>query len=153
MAGEKVSVDKQDVRLNYPNFTGNFIIAGTPEHKKLGNSWVINFSINWSNYKGKDKFSDPFYVEAECFVSTQEELDKALQSIKRKGRIHVTKGIPRVDSWEKDGKKFSKFRVNVREWYPYHLDKDLNEKISTENESTESTSASQSTSTSSSDLL
>lgn len=134
MSGEKVSVDRQDVRKNYPNMTGNFIVAGNPEHKKLGNSWVINFSLYWSNYKGKDKFSDPFYVDAECFASTQEELDKALQSIKRRGRIHITQGIPRIDSWEKDGRKFQKFRINVREWYPYHLDKDLNEKKVTDEE-------------------
>lgn len=128
---EKITVDSSDLRSPFPAFTGNFIVSGTPRERKFDKGWVYNFSVYWQNWT-KDGYTGANYKNCSIFVNSEDELNKLKELIHGKqdgqpgSRIHIVEGIPKQRTFtDKNGVERTEEEVQVRKFFPYHLNKEL----------------------------
>lgn len=76
-----------------------------PETRKVGDYQVASFGIAVDRDYGKDKKAD--FFDCDAWGKTGEFVSNYL----KKGNQILIQGRLRFDSWEKDGKKFSKVSV------------------------------------------
>lgn len=101
--------------INTVSLSGNLTRDGVV--KTFTNGGVVNFSlaVNRSVKKGEEWISVPSYIECKYFSKGAEKVGEYL----KKGTPAVVDGSLEMETWEKDGQKFSRLVVNCKtvKWY------------------------------------
>ena len=97
--------------INTCTLCGN--LTRDPEHKRVGEFEVIEFSIavNERRKKGDSWVDDPQFVDCELWGPRAHTLGQFL----KKGMKVTLTGALRYHAWEKDGQKRSRITVNVKD--------------------------------------
>ena len=96
--------------LNVVNLIGR--VTKNPETRSVGDSLVANFTLALNEYwkdKNGEKQESVSFIDCEAWGKAAGVASEYIQ----KGSLILVEGKLKMDSWEKDGKKFSRLKVRA----------------------------------------